>query len=97
MKFVSLNFKNILEPLINESPDDNKKPEISNEELSKKINQILECADAYDLDGLDNLMKELSSVKLPLDFSEIFGKIRKSVENVDFKEVQNLLTEWSSK
>ena len=94
---IFLNFKNILEPLINESPDDNNKPEISNEELSKKINQILECADEYDLDGLDNLMKELSSVKLPLDFSEIFGKIRKSVENVDFKEVQNLLTEWSSK
>ena len=92
-----LSFRNILEPLLQESVDEKDKPEISKEDLSKKMKQILECADAFDLDGLDELIKELKSVKLPLDFSEIFDKIRINVENVDFKEVRKLVTEWSSK
>lgn len=91
-----LSFRNILEPLLQESVDEKDKPEISKEDLSKKMKQILECADAFDLDGLDELIKELKSVKLPLDFSEIFDKIRINVENVDFKEVRKLVTEWSN-
>ena len=42
-------------------------------------------------------MAELSAVTLPLDFSETFDKIRKDVENVDFKNLRILLSEWSHK
>lgn len=91
-----LKFRHLLEPLLQNNNDDKDKPEISKEDLSEKLKQILQCADDFDLDGLDNLVKELSSVKLPLDFSEKFDKIRTSVENVDFKQVRNLVTEWSS-
>ncbi len=94
---IFLNFRYILEPLLENNDNNIEKPEISEEELSEKIKLLEEYANAFDIDGLDNLIKELSSVKLPLDFSDIFDKIRKSVENVDFKELRNLVTEWSSK
>lgn len=92
-----LNLKHILQPLVQINNNDIEKAEISKEELSEKINQLIEYADSFDIDGLDNLIKELSSVKLPLDFSDKFDKIRISIEKVDFKELRNLLSEWSSK
>lgn len=92
-----LSFKHILEPLLQEASGNEDKPEISKEELAEKIKLIVEYADDFNIDGLDNLMKELVSVKLPLDFSDKFDKIRSSVEKVDFKELRNLVTEWSSK
>lgn len=92
-----LDLRHILQPLLQENADDNDKPEITKEELSEIINLLTEYADSFDIDGLDKLIKELESVKLPLDFSDKFDKIRKSVENVDFKELRNLVTEWSSK
>ncbi|WP_022931419.1 hybrid sensor histidine kinase/response regulator [Treponema bryantii] len=91
-----LSLKHTLEPLIHEN-NYIEKPEISKEALSEKIKLIQEYADSFDIDGLDNLIKELQSVKLPLDFSDKFDKIRISVEKVDFKELRNLLTEGSSK
>jgi len=91
-----LSLKHTLEPLIHEN-NYIEKPEISKEALSEKIKLIQEYANSFDIDGLDNLIKELQSVKLPLDFSDKFDKIRISVEKVDFKELRNLLTEGSSK
>ncbi len=91
-----LGLKHILEPLLEEN-DNVEKTEISKEALSEKIKLIQEYADSFDIDGLDNLIKELQSVKLPLDFSDKFDKIRTYVEKVDFKELRNLLSEWSSK
>ena len=95
-----LALKKILAPLVNDKSDeipDSKKTEITQEELSEKISQLIEYADSFDIDGLDNLIKELSSVKLPLDFSEKFCKISQTVENVDFKELKKILSEWSNK
>ena len=92
-----LDLRHILQPLLQETTDDNDKPEITKEELLDKINLLTEYADSFDIDGLDIIIKELESVKLPLDFSDKFDRIRKSVENVDFKELRNLVTEWSSK
>ena len=92
-----IDFKKILVPLLNQDEDQAPKKEISQEELAEKISRIIQCADAFDLDGLDELMKELKSVNLPLDFSLKFDKIFKAIENVDFKELRILLSEWSSK
>ena len=95
-----LSYKTILEPLIQNDlieSDDSEKEEISKEELASTIKDIISCADAFDIDGLDIIIKELSSIKLPLDFSEKFDKIRTSIENVDFKELRTLLSEWSNK
>ncbi len=74
--------------------DDSQKPEISEKELSEKIALISSYADDFNIDGLDNLIKELSNFKLPIDFSAKFDKIRICVENVDFKELKKLLSEW---
>lgn len=90
-----LGLKHNLEPLLQENDDE--KVEISKDDLSEKIKLLIEYADSFDIDGLDNIVKELLSVKLPLDFSNKFDKIRTSIEKVDFKELRNLLSEWSSK
>lgn len=92
-----LKFKQILEPLTKENVSGEQNVEISNEELMGKIQQMIDCANNFDIDGLDNLVKELSSVILPIDFSQKFCKIRSSVENIDFKELRILLSEWSNK
>ncbi len=92
-----LSFKRKLEPLVQNENSYAPKEEISQEVLEEKVQQIIECADAFDIDGLDSLMSELSSVSLPIEFSQKFDKIRTSVQNVDFKELKNLLSEWSSK
>ena len=89
-----LGYKYLLKPIVEDELDEADKPEITSEDLSAKIAAIITCAEAFDLDGLDSIMKELSSVKLPLDFSEIFIKIQKCVDNVDFKELRNLLNQW---
>ena len=92
-----MNYKYILASLIENGADEKEKPEISEEELLQNINQLIEYADSFDIDGLDNTLKYLTSVKLPLDFSQKFSKIQKSIENVDFKELRSLLSDWSNK
>ena len=91
-----LRFEKKLTPLLKDNLEQAPQNEISSEELSQKIRQLIECTNDFDIDGLDNLMKELSSVKLPLDFSQKFDKILNCVQNVDFKELKNLLSEWSN-
>ena len=91
-----LNQKNILAPLVSQASDNSVKTEITEEELSDKIQELISYADDFDIDGLDNLIKDLSSYLLPLDFSQKFSKIRQSIENVDFKELRTLLSEWSN-
>ena len=57
---------------------------------------MIEYAESFDIDGLDSIVKELSNFQLPLDFSQKFVKISQYVQNVDFKELRNLLSEWSN-
>ena len=90
-------FKSLLAPLTTEADQELSKNEISQEELSEKIHKLIEYADSFDIDGLDNLIKELKAFSLPLDFSQKFDNICKCIENVDFKELRILLSEWSSK
>ncbi len=89
-------YKNILETLIESKSENVEKKEITRNELSEKIQKLIEYADSFDIDGLDNLINELKSVKLPLDFSEKFDNIQQSVNNVDFKRLRILLSEWSN-
>ena len=91
------NLKDDLLPLVNSPSETSEKKEITNEELSEAIKSLIECADSFDIDGLDSLIEELSKVKLPLDFSQKFDKIRFYVQNVDFKALRIFLSEGSSK
>ena len=86
----------ILEPVLKNKSDDSLKPDISKEQLKDRIKLMIEYAEAFDIDGLDNIVKELTNFKLPLDFSQKFVKISQYVQNVDFKELRNLLLEWSN-
>ncbi len=91
-----LSYKHKLEPLLKNDSEEKDKPEITKEELADKLNQLLGYADAFDIDGLDLIISELSSYKLPLDFSDKFDNIRTFVENVDFKNLRILLSEGST-
>lgn len=94
-----LSFKTLLAPLTEDESEKQNLPlkEISEAELSGKIHKLIEYADSFDIDGLDNLVKELKAFSLPLDFSQKFDNICKCIENVDFKQLRTLLSEWSNK
>lgn len=91
-----INYIVLLDPILKNESDDSAKPEITKEDLNEKINQMIAYADTFDIDGLDFIVKELSNFQLPLDFSQKFVKIAQYVQNVDFKELRNLLLEWSN-
>ena len=91
-----IDYLRILEPVLKNESDDSLKPDISKEQLKERIKLMIEYAEAFDIDGLDNIVKELTNFKLPLDFSQKFVKISQYVQNVDFKELRNLLLEWSN-
>lgn len=91
-----INYIELLDPVLKNESDDSAKPEITKEELNEKINQMIAYADSFDIDGLDFIVKEISNYHLPLDFSQKFVKIAQYVQNVDFKELRNLLLEWSN-
>ncbi len=91
-----IDYLRILEPVLKNKSDDSLKPEISKEQLKERIKLMIEYAEAFDIDGLDNIVKELTNFKLPLDFSQKFVMISQYVQNVDFKELRNLLLEWSN-
>ena len=92
-----LALKNQLKPLFDTDKKPSSKTKISKKTLSQKIKKLQEYADSFDIDGLDNIINELSKVSLPIDFSQKFDKLSQAVQNVDFKSLRNLLSEWSNK
>ena len=91
-----IDYLRILEPVLKNKSDDLLKPDMSKEQLKERVKLMIEYSEAFDIDGLDNIVKELTNFKLPLDFSQKFVKISQYVQNVDFKELRNLLLEWSN-
>ena len=92
-----LSFKKTLKDIVEEKSATGPKPEISEEELEEEIKKLISSADTFDIDGLDMIISHLSDYSLPLDFSQKFDKIQKSIEKVDFKELRVLLSQWSNK
>ena len=92
-----LALKNQLKPLFDTEKKPSSKSKISKKTLSQKIKKLQEYADSFDIDGLDSIINELSKVSLPIDFSQKFDKLSQAVQNVDFKSLRNLLSEWSNK
>ena len=90
-----LSFRQKLAPVVADDGGEAKeKKKISDEELAQKLRTLADCADSFDLDGLDALIAELADYELSTDFVQAFAKIRTCVENVDFKELRNLLAQW---
>ena len=64
---------------------------ISEEELSEKLEKIANCAESFDIDGLDAIMEEFEKCEIPENFKEKYIKIRTLVDNVDFIALKDLL------
>ncbi len=73
------------------SQDQDEKPVISEEELKEKLERLKKCAEGFDIDGADAIMQEFSNYSMPDSFKDDFAKIKTCVENVDFKELKNIL------
>ncbi|MBB5226386.1 response regulator [Treponema ruminis] len=71
--------------------DDGEKTEISEQDFTEKLEKIGECAESFDIDGLDAVMEELEKCKIPDGFSEKYAKIRGLVDNVDFIALKEFL------
>ena len=76
---------------VKESEDGEEKKELGEEKFSAKLAKIRECAEAFDLDGLDALMADFDSYRIPEKFKEKITKIRTYVENVDFKALKTFV------
>ena len=86
-------FKEKLAAIVKEEESDTQKPELSDSELKEKLARLKECADKLDMDGMDEVMEEFSNFAIPTSFTDKFVKIRTAADNVDFKELRNLLNQ----
>ena len=88
-------YKEKLTPVVTNAddaaPNGSTAPALSEEALKEKLSKLFALADDFDIDGLDALIKELSAVRLPETFTEVFKQIRTCVENVDFTELKTVL------
>ena len=75
------------------SEETEEKNSFSKEETCEKFLQILHCAQNFDIDGLDSLVQELASHKLPSGFTEVFEKTRDFVDKLQYKELIALISE----
>ncbi len=94
MRDIKQKIEQVLMPADSEKENKEEKPFISNQELEDKLSQISSCADLFDIDGLDAKMKELDSYSFAPEIENVIDEVRKCVENVDFKKLKSVLSQW---
>lgn len=69
------------------------KTPISPEEFSQKLNSLAKIVDDFDSIQMDEWLKEMSKFEIPDESSDLFEKIKTSIENIDFDNLKILLME----
>jgi len=69
------------------------KTPISPEEFSQKLNSLAKIVDDFDSIQMDEWLKEMSKFEIPDASSDLFEKIKTSIENIDFDNLKILLME----
>ena len=69
------------------------KTSISPEEFSQKLNSLAKIVDDFDSIQMDEWLKEMSKFEIPDESSDLFEKIKTSIENIDFDNLKILLME----
>ena len=77
-----------------EESDSGSKPLLSGAELEEKLSRLADCAESFDIDGLDSIVSELAAYSFQPEFEETLKKIRTCVENVNFKGLKATLSAW---
>lgn len=73
--------------------NDSEKTPISPEEFSEKLNSLEKVVDDFDSIQMDEWLKEMSKFAIPEESSDLFEKIKTSIENIDFDALKKLLME----
>ena len=84
-------FKEILRPY-GEAGNQNKR-EASAEELTEILIRMRDAMDGFDLDGVDDAMKELEKLRIPDSCSQLMEQLRVAVVDVMMEEVMNIADE----
>ncbi len=72
------------------------KETVTDEELKKILNGMIEAAEDFDLDGMDDGVERLKSVELPEAIEILGGKLASAVANIDtdaIAEIANAMLE----
>ena len=88
-------YKEILRPY-GEAGNQNKR-EASTEELIEILTKMRDAMDGFDLDGVDDAMKELEQVRIPDNCSQLMETLRVAVVDVMMEEVMKTADEMIKK
>ena len=88
-------YKEILRPY-GEAGNQNKR-EASTEEITEILTKMRDAMDGFDLDGVDDAMKELEQVRIPDSCSQLMETLRVAVVDVMMEEVMKTADEMIKK
>ena len=83
-----LSYKEKLDTLVNE--EEIEKVEILESDFEEYLQKIAKFANDFNLNALDAIVEELSDVKIPEKYDELYAKIKTGIGNVDFKTLKEL-------
>ena len=75
------------------SAENDDKPLIAEEELKEMLMAIREFAEAFDMDTVDGVMKQIEGFSLPEGRKEMVAELKKAVQNVDRDAILSILPE----
>ena len=79
-----------LTPVCGETGED-EKPEISGNDLEELYVMIRQCADDFDLDGLDGIVRRADMFRMPADERDRWLKVRSAITDADWNALEELL------
>ena len=86
-------YKPILEKVFGKKEEEDlSKPEISVADLNELYSMIKGFAANFDLDNIDNMMKEAANYRIPKDEREKFEKVKECVTAADWGTLEQLLS-----
>ena len=83
-----LSYKEKLDTLVKDEKIE--KVEILESDFEEYLQKIAKFSNDFNLNALDAIVEELSDVKIPEKYDDLYTKIKTGIENVDFKTLKEL-------
>lgn len=84
----------ILEPFCKEEESEETIVRISEEQCADLLNRMGEAVEELDLDGMEEVVREMSRYSYEEEQQEMFDRLREAVEDVDVEVCESILGEW---
>ena len=84
-----------LKPILAEYIDENDKTKakVSADEIIRVLKRLHDCVDAFDIDGMDECMKELENFCMPDNICGMQEKLRLYVDDVAMEDIMRMTEE----